>query len=65
MAYLVAEHLAEWEYWDVAAEYGALLTSNLPLDPASRGAIVAYLERCPRAEAKAALASPRGGRPAK
>ncbi len=57
MAGLVAEHLAEWEYWDAVAEYAALLTSNVPLDPASRGAIVAYLERCPRAEAKAALAS--------
>ncbi len=57
MAGLVAIHLAEWEYWDAVAEYGALLTSNLRLDPASRGAIITYLERCPRAEAKAALAS--------
>ena len=57
MAGLVAEHLAEWEYWDAVAEYAALLASNVPLDPASRGAIVTYLERCPRAEAKAALAS--------
>ncbi len=55
MAGLVAEHLAEWEYWDAAAEYAALLASNVPLDPATRGAIVAYLESCPRAEAKAAL----------
>jgi hypothetical protein len=57
MAGLVAGHLAEWEYWDAVTEYAALLASNAPLDPASRGAIVAYLERCPRAEAKAALAS--------
>jgi hypothetical protein len=57
LAGLVAGHLAEWEYWDAVAEYAALLTSNVPLDPASRGAIVAYLERCPRAEARAALAS--------
>lgn len=57
MADLVAGHLAEWEYWDAAAKYAALLASNVELDPASRGAIVAYLERCPRAEAKAALAS--------
>ncbi len=57
MAGLVAAHLAEWEYWDAVAEYAALLTSNVQLDPASRQAIVAYLERCPRAEAKAALAS--------
>jgi hypothetical protein len=57
MAGLVAEHLADWEYWDAVAEYAALLASNVPLDPASRGAIVTYLERCPRAEAKAALAA--------
>ncbi len=57
MAGLVAVHLADWEYWDAVAEYGALLTSNVRLDPASRGAIVTYLERCPRPEAKAALAS--------
>ena len=72
LAGLVAAHLAEWEYWDAVAEYAALLASNVPLDPVSRGAIVAYLERCPRAEAKAALASlpaapvgppPPGGQP--
>jgi hypothetical protein len=69
MAGLVAEHLAEWEYWDAVGEYAALLASNVTLDPVSRGAIVAYLERCPRDEAKAALASlpaaprPSGGRP--
>jgi len=71
MAGLVAEHLAEWESWDAVAEYTALLRSSVPLDPVSRGAIVAYLERCPRPEAKAALASlpvapvgpPQGGQP--
>jgi hypothetical protein len=57
MAGFVAQHLAEWEYWDAVPEYAALLASNVPLDPASRGAIVTYLERCPRAEAKAALGS--------
>jgi hypothetical protein len=57
MAGLVAGHLAEWEYWDAVGEYAALLASNVTLDPVSRGAIVAYLERCPRVEAKAALAS--------
>lgn len=57
MAGLVAAHLAEWEYWDPVPEYAALLASNGGLDPASRGAIVSYLERCPRAEAKAALGS--------
>jgi hypothetical protein len=59
MAGLVAEHLAQWEYWDAVAEYTALLRSSVPLDPVSRDAIIAYLERCPRPEAKAALASRR------
>jgi hypothetical protein len=57
MAGLVAGHLAEWEYWDAVGEYATLLASNVKLDPVSRGAIVAYLERCPRDEAKAVLAS--------
>jgi len=57
MAGLVAERLAAWEYWDAVTEYAALLTSNVRLDRVSGSAIVAYLERCPRAEAKAALAS--------
>ena len=57
MAGLVAEHLADWEYWDAVTQYAELLASDVPPDPASRGAIVTYLERCPRAEAKAALAS--------
>jgi hypothetical protein len=56
MAAFVAHDLAEWEYWDAVAEYAALLAAGVRLDPASRAAIVAYLERCPRAEAKAALA---------
>ena len=38
MAGFVAAHLAEWEYWDAAREYAALLASNVPLDPGSRGA---------------------------
>ncbi len=38
MAGFVAQHLAEWEYWDAVAEYAALLASNVSLDPASRGA---------------------------
>lgn len=64
MAGLVAAHLAEWGYWDAAAQFIALLQSNMPVDPATRASIVAYLERCPRDEAKAALVSlgeaPRG-----
>jgi hypothetical protein len=57
IAGLVAPHLAEWEYWDAVAEYAELLRSDVQLDPASRSTIITYLERCPRAEAKAALAS--------
>ena len=63
MADLVAAPLAEWEYWDAVAEYIALLRSDVRLDPASRAAIVTYLERCPRPEAKAALASLAGAPP--
>jgi hypothetical protein len=59
MAGLVAPHLAAWEYWDATAEYATLLTSDASPDPVLRDAIVAYLEHCPRAEAKAALASSR------
>jgi hypothetical protein len=36
---------------------GGVWKRSAPLDPGSRAAIVAYLERCPRPEAKAALAS--------
>jgi len=57
LASLVAAHLAEWEYWDAVGEFVALLGSDVQIDPASRAAIVTYLERCPRPEAKAALAS--------
>jgi hypothetical protein len=57
MAAMVAGDLAQWEYWDAVTEYAALLTSNVRLDRASRRAIVSYLEGCPCAEAKTALAS--------
>jgi hypothetical protein len=52
IAGLVAQDLAEWGCWDVAPEYTALLKSGIPLDLASRRAIVAYLERSSRANAK-------------
>jgi hypothetical protein len=57
MAAFVAGDLAEWEYWDATPEYVALLTSNVVPDPASRYAIVNYLQRSPRTDAKAALES--------
>jgi hypothetical protein len=57
MAAFVARDLAEWEHWDATPEYVALLQSNVVQDPASRYAIVNYLQRSPRADAKAALES--------
>ncbi len=57
LAAFVAPDLAEWEAWDATPEYVAVLTSNVVPDPASRYAIVTYLQRSPRAEAKAALES--------
>lgn len=57
MAAFVARDLTEWEAWDATPEYVAVLTSNVVPDAASRYAIVTYLQRSPRAEAKAALES--------
>jgi hypothetical protein len=57
MAAFVARDLAEWEYWDAAPEYVALLQSHVLQDPASRYAVVSYLQRSPRADAKMALES--------
>ena len=57
IAGLVAEHLAAWEYWDAVAEYATLLASDASVERGSRRAIVAYLQRCPRPEARVALAS--------
>jgi hypothetical protein len=45
MAGFVAPQLADWDYWDVAAEYAALLKSNAIKDPASEFAVVNYLQR--------------------
>jgi hypothetical protein len=55
MAGFVAPQLAEWSYWDATPEYVALLKSKSAPDPASRYAILTYLQRSPRADAKAAL----------
>jgi hypothetical protein len=44
MAGFVAPQLADWNYWDAAAEYAALLKSNAIKDPASEFAIVNYLQ---------------------
>ena len=53
MAGFVAQQLADWDYWDAATEYTALLASNAVKDPASHFAVVNYLQRA--ATAKAAL----------
>jgi hypothetical protein len=53
MAGFVAQQLADWNYWDAATEYAALLASDAVKDPASQFAVVNYLQRA--AAAKAAL----------
>jgi hypothetical protein len=53
MAGFVAQQLADWDYWDAATEYAALLKSNTITDPASHFAVVNYLQRA--ASANAAL----------
>jgi hypothetical protein len=45
MAGFVAPQLADWDYWDAATEYAALLTSNAIRDPASEFAVATYLQR--------------------
>lgn len=57
MAGFVAQELADWGYWDATSEYVALLKSDAMKDPASHFAVVSYLQRSPRAAAKAALRS--------
>ena len=52
LAGLVAGKLAEWNDWDVVPEYSALLESGAPQDPASRDAIIKYLENRPNPDAK-------------
>jgi hypothetical protein len=53
MAGFVAPQLADWDYWDEASEYVALLKSDAIKDPASEFAVQYYLRRA--AEAKAVL----------
>ena len=51
MAGFVALQLADWDYWDAATEYAALLKSNTIKDPASEFAVVNYLQRAASANA--------------
>jgi hypothetical protein len=52
LAGLVAAKLAEWNYWEAAPEYAELLHSGAPQDPASRDAIIKYLQSRPSSEVK-------------
>ncbi|HZZ23228.1 MAG TPA: hypothetical protein VFE60_11925 [Roseiarcus sp.] len=54
MAGFVAPQLADWNCWDAAAEYSALVKSNAVTDPSSQFAIVNYLKRA----AEAGVAAP-------
>lgn len=60
MAGFVAQELADWGYWDATSDYAALLKSDAIKDPAAHFAVVNYLQRSPRAAAKAALQSMAG-----
>jgi hypothetical protein len=51
MSGFVAPQLADWDYWDAATEYAALLKSNAIKDPASEFAVVNYLQRAASATA--------------
>jgi hypothetical protein len=57
LAGLVAAKLAEWNYWEAAPEYTELLQSGAPQDPASRDAIIKYLQSRPTSEVKIAPGS--------
>jgi hypothetical protein len=52
LAGLVAAKLAEWNYWEAAPQYTELLHSGAPQDPASRDAIIKYLQSRPSSEVK-------------
>ncbi|MGX1106732.1 MULTISPECIES: hypothetical protein [Bradyrhizobium] len=49
MAGFVAPQLADWGYWDAAADYFAIVKANPELDPASHFAITVYLQRAAEA----------------
>jgi hypothetical protein len=49
MAGFVAPQLADWGAWDAAANYAALVKSNVVADPASQFAIINYLKRAAEA----------------
>ena len=49
MAGFVAPQLADWNYWDAAPDYSALVKTNATMDPASQMAIGLYLRRAAEA----------------
>jgi hypothetical protein len=51
MAGFVAQQLANWDCWDAATEYTALLKANAIKDPASEFAVINYLQRAASANA--------------
>ena len=53
MAGFVAPQLADWDYWDAAAEYAALLKSNAIKDPASEFAVIDLSAACRRRQGRA------------
>ena len=55
MAGFAASDLAAWGHWDMGPTYADILRSGRPLPFASRYAMVFYLLRSPRPEARAAI----------
>lgn len=55
LAGLAASDLAAWNHWDLGPRYAEILRSGQPLAFASRYAMVFYLLRSPRPEARSAL----------
>ncbi|MGJ7508658.1 hypothetical protein [Variovorax sp. GT1P44] len=53
---LAAGDLAQWQMWDFAPEYVALLKADAPMSPHAQLTILGYLRRNPRPEAKAGVA---------
>ena len=55
MAGFAASELAGWDRWELGPTYAQILKSGQPLVFASRYAMVFYLLRSPRADARAAI----------
>jgi len=53
---LAAGDLAQWQVWDLAPQYVALVRDNVAMSPYAQLTILGYLRRNPRPDAKAAVA---------